>query len=328
MTAFLNFDPGTFRSNISRFMDQTQIYKGVLNKKYNGGQIGIQYKFANSEAITSKNSPYIYHKDGKVTALPGFEIGKDAYLEQSGMINAIDPLTGKQVAWDGLKDSGSTSHVIDIFGDHTFDNKLKVDYTFRYQNSNAGSYNPYLTSIQNTTYNNDNPQIGDKRYHYVDNPEAPYNGLVQNGLMIFSPKARKELLLGRVEVSKQSQNHLWMVGLHNWYYNVDKSNTATYSYQFEVAPNPRGLGYQQYDGTNWVNITDKYGNRSYNSAMQYYNGVDNKLALVATDKWDISPSVTANVGGRFQWHRIDGDWYSAEDRAKGGTNWVSGKQQM
>ena len=65
-TAFLNMDPGTFRSNISTFLDKTQIYKGFLNKKYETGQIGIQYKFANSESINTKQSPYIYHKDVSV----------------------------------------------------------------------------------------------------------------------------------------------------------------------------------------------------------------------------------------------------------------------
>lgn len=325
LTGFLNYDPGTFRSNISRFMDQTQIFKGVLNKRYANGQIGIQYKYTNSEAITSKNSPYIYHKDGKVTALPGFEIGKDAYLEQSGKINAIDPLTGEQVEWDAMKDAGSRSHVVDLFGDHLFNNKMKLDYTLRFQHSNSGQYNPYLTSISETSYDNPNPEVGDKRYHYVDNPEAPYNGLVQNGLMIFSPKAKKTYLMARAELSRQSEKHHWMVGVHNWYYNVDKSNTATYNYIFEVAPNPRGLGYEQWDGTQWVSQTDEYGNRSYNGAMQYYNGVDNKLALVGTEQWTISPTVSANLGTRLQWHKIDGDWYPAANRKAAGTNWVSGE---
>lgn len=324
LTGFLNYDPGTFRSNISRFMDQTQILKAVLNKRYTNGQIGIQYKYANSEAITLKNSPYIYHKDGKVTALPGFEIGKDAYLEQSGKVNAIDPLTGKHVEWDAMKDAGATSHVVDLMGDHTFDNKMIFDYTARFQTSNAGQYNPYITSITQTTYDNQNPQIGDNRYYYVDNPQAGYTGLVQNALMIYNPKSRKTTLMARAELSRKSQAHTWMIGLHNWYYNVDKATSATYSYQYEVAPNPKGLGYQQWNGNQWQNISDQYGNRAYNGAMQYYNGKENILALIATDKWNISPTITANLGARLQWHRIDGDWYPEANRKASGTNWVSG----
>ena len=90
--------------------------------------------------------------------------------------------------------------------------------------------------------------------------------------------------MARFELSKKSDKHHWMVGFHNWYYNVDKANSATYNYQFEVAPNPKGLIKQQWDGTAWVNQSDKYGNAGYNKAMQYYNGTDNKMALVGTEK--------------------------------------------
>ncbi|WP_085535257.1 TonB-dependent receptor [Massilibacteroides vaginae] len=332
-TAFLNMDPGTFRSNISTFLDKTQIYKGFLNKKYETGQIGIQYKFANSESINAKQSPYIYHKDGSVSRLPGFRIGRDSYLEQSGMINAIDPLTGEAVAWDAMKDGGSTSHVVDILGDQQIGNGMILDYTFRYQYSNSGLYNPYLTAITSSVDPNAaeaDLKAGNKRYYYADSPNAPYEGYVQNGMMIFSPKSKKNTVMARVELSKKTENHHWMVGLHNWYYNVDKATSATYSYQFDVAPNPRSLVYDEWtmdaDGNGqWVRKTDKSGNSKHNGAMQYYNGFENKMAAVATEKWKINDRFTVDAGTRLEWQRIDGDWYSAEDRKAGGTNWVSGK---
>lgn len=336
-TAFLNMDPGTFRSNISTFLDKTQIYKGVINKKYGSGQIGVQYKFANSEAINTKQSPYIYHKDGSVTKLPGFRIGRDAYLEQSGMIHTVDPLTGEDVSWNAMKDGGSTSHVIDIMGDQKIGNNLVLDYTLRYQYANSGMYNPYLTAITSGVNPNTaeaDLKQGDKRYYYANNPDAPYEGYVQNGMMIFSPKSKKNTVMARVELSKKTENHHWMVGFHNWYYNVDKANSATYSYQFEVNPNPRALVYDEWITMDadknpvtphWQRKTDKNGNRSHNAAMQYYNRVDNKMAAVATEKWKINDKFTVDAGTRFEWQRIDGDWYSGDDRKAGAKNWVSGQ---
>ena len=76
LTAFVNMDPGTFRSNVSTFLDKTQIYKGVLNKKYRSGQIGIQYKYAYTESIRAKQCPYIYRENGEVDKLPGFRTGR------------------------------------------------------------------------------------------------------------------------------------------------------------------------------------------------------------------------------------------------------------
>jgi len=340
-TAFLNLDPGTFRSNISTFTDKTQIYTGVINKKYNKGQIGLQYKYAHSESLSTKQSPYIYHKDGSVSAIPGFRIGRDSYLEQSGKINTIDPLTGQQVEWDAMSDGASASHVIDLMGDHKFDNGMKLDYTLRYHYAKSGFYNPYYTSINDGVDPNTpaaDLQEGQKRYYYADNPQAPYVGYVQNAMMIFNPRTDKNTVMARFELSKKSDKHEWMVGLHNWYYNVDNANSSTYSYQFDASPNPRALVYDQWvvdkdsegstiAGTGrWERKTDKYGNRSYNAAMQYYDGIDNKMALVASDKWTINDKISVTGGARMEWQRIDGQWYSAEDRTAGGTNWVSGNK--
>lgn len=196
-TAFINMDPGTFRSNISTFLDKTQIYKFVINKKYRTGQIGVQYKFANSEAINIMRSPYIYHKDGTVSKFPGFRIGRDSYLEQSGMIHTIDPLTGQNVSWDAMKDGGNTSHVIDIMGDQKIGGGLILDYTVRFHHANTGAYNPFITAITSGIDPN-TPESelkkGDKRYFYADNPNSSYQGYVQNGMMLFAPKSKKPQL--------------------------------------------------------------------------------------------------------------------------------------
>lgn len=324
LTAFVNMDPGTYRSNVSTFLDKTQVYKGVLNKKYRTGQIGVQYKFAYSESVNAKQSPYIYREDGKVDALPGFRIGRDAYLEQSGLMNVVNPLTGEREEWDVMKDMASTSHVIDIFGDHRFNNGMVLDYTLRYHYANSGFYNPYLTNISTNNITQDASGNYVYPYYYANSADlygsgnlSAYTGeYVQNGMMIASPKSKKNTVMARIELSKKTNKHHWMVGFHNWYYNVDKATSATYNYMFEVAPNPKKLV---------NNKTDQYGHRNYNAALQYYNGIDNKMALVATEKWKPNRKLDIDLGTRLEWQRIDGDWYSAEDRKNApDATWLSG----
>jgi len=340
-TIYANLDPGTFRSNVATFLDNTQILKFVLNKKYASGQVGIQYKFAESQGIGAKQSPYTYHQDGSVSPIEGFRIGRDAYLEQSGKIQAHHPLTGKHLEWDAMKGSGSTSHVVDIFGDHKLDNDIVIDYTLRYQYADSGLYNPYLTKIGKGVAH-DTPKAnlkdGDRMYFYADNPSAPYEGLVQNGMMIFNPRAEKNTIMGRLEFSKKADKHHWMVGLHNWFYDVDKASSATYAYQFEVAPNPRSLGYKQWVAKDkngnllpsgqgkWENKTDQFGHKDHNNAMQYYNGNENKLALVASDNWDITDKINVNAGLRLEQHDMRGDWYPGAMRSNSDnpSGWISG----
>lgn len=324
LTAFINMDPGTYRSNVSTFMDKTQIYKGVLNKKYGSGQIGIQYKFAYSQSISGRQSPYIYRSNGKVDALPGFKIGRDAYLEQSGKLHVIDPLTGNSEEWDAMDDMSNTSHVIDILGDHKFNNGLVLDYTLRYHYAKTGMYNPYLTSISPNTITQDANGNNVYPYYYANNVDgygsgnlSAYTGeYVQNAMMIATPSSVKNTVMARIELSKKTKKHHWMIGFHNWYYNADNVVSATYNYMFEVAPNPKALVGAK---------TDKYGNRNYNAAMQYYNGMDNKMAIVATESWKPNRKLDLDFGTRLEWQRIDGDWYSAENRkAAPDPTWISG----
>jgi hypothetical protein len=318
LTAFVNMDPGTFHTNFSTYMDKTQIYKGVLNKKYKNGQIGIQYKYAYNATISIKQNPYYYHQDGTVTAVSGFRLGLDSYIEQSGKLSVLNPLTNQKEVWDAMDDLSSTSHVIDILGDHKFSNGMVLDYTLRYHYANSGLYNPYPGAIQDVkNYRSDDPATipnGARTYFYADSPNIPYEGMIQNGTMIASPSSRKDAVMARFELGKKTANHQWMVGLHNWYYNTDQAVMATYSYKFAVAPNPRALGYAQWNGSSWVSATDENGSSSYNSALQYYNGIDNKLALVGSEKWTVNKKLSLNFGARAEWQKIDGDWYTAADR--------------
>lgn len=317
-SAYLNLDPGTFRSNISSFMDKMQLYRGVINKKYSSGEIGLQYKFAYNEAINAKQSPYIYHSDGKVTALDGFRIGRDAYIEQSGKLAIIDPLTGEQKVLDAMKDLSSTTHAFDLLGNQQLGNGLVLDYAVRYQYAKSGLYNPYLGGITQGFNHNDTPDptaSGQRRYYYTDS-KLPYNGLVQSGMMIAAPSTVKNTVMARFELNKKTDKHQWMLGLHNWYHNADNVYMATYDYLFEVAPNPKGLMMEEYDQASgaWVMKSDAYGNRNYNKAYQYYDGVDNKLAFVATEKWTLNRKLSIEAGTRLEWHRLDGNWHPYVDQ--------------
>lgn len=326
LSGYLNLDPGTYRSNVSTFMDDMKLFRGVINKKYGMGEIGLQYKFAYNEAINAKQSPYIYHSDGKVTPLQGFRIGRDAYVEQSGKLPIIDPLTGEQRVLDAMKDLSSTTHAVDLLGNHRFWNDLELDYTVRYQYAKAGLYNPYLGGISQGLNHSDNPDPdakGQRRYYYADS-KLPYNGLVQNSMMIAAPSTVKNTVMARFELGKKTNRHQWMVGLHNWFYKVNDAYMATYDHVFEVAPNPKALLTEEYNPAtgSWEMKSDEYGNRNYNKAYQYYNGVDNKLALVATEKWTVNDKLNVEAGTRLEWHRLDGDWHpyvDQQDASKGRT---------
>ncbi|MCC9073571.1 hypothetical protein LNQ49_18495 [Flavobacterium sp. F-65] len=316
-SVFLNFDPGTFKSDFTDYFDKTQIYKGVISKRYNAGkgEISVQYKFANSEGISSKVSPYTYNLDGTVSQFGDFKIGRNSYLERSGKSIIINPITGQREILDQMKDMGSTTNAIDIMGNNRLGNGMKLDYVVRYQNAKSGLYNPYFTSLR---------KIDDSknRYVYVDNQNEVYQGdYVQGVLALNTPKISQNTIMGRVDLSKKTQKHHWSIGLNEFNYKIDDYYQSTYNMIQEVAANPSKLITQIKDSNgNWVNDSriDEYGNSGYNAALQYYSGRENKLALYGTEKWIANEKLEFNFGARLEWQRIDGFWYpkSSRDAAK------------
>lgn len=324
ISAFANMDPGTFNAAFSQFLDKTQIYKAIINKKYNGGkgEIGIQYKFASSESVSTKQNPYYYRSNGKVDAVEGFKLGRDSYLEKSGVVHYVNPLTGEYVTKDAMKGSGAENHIIDIFGKNSLNNGMKLDYILRYQHAESGNYNPYYSSISN-------PIDGKTRYRYVGTDNI-YNGKVQSVLMLYTPRIPTNTYMTRVELSKKTDKHHWNIGFDEWYYHVHNSNTATYSFYHEVAPNPTRLIQETYDPVTGIwsprKGSDIYGGYNHNGAMQYYTGSENKMALYVTEKWTPSEKVEVEGGARLEWQNVNGKWYTDEDRKEAGTNWVSGNK--
>ena len=93
--AFVNLDPGTTNVNFTRFLDKTQLYKGILTKRYKKGEFNVQYKYVTSKMINTKMSPYIYRDGKQVDALDNFDISHGNYLGNSITWHVKDPLTGE-----------------------------------------------------------------------------------------------------------------------------------------------------------------------------------------------------------------------------------------
>jgi len=76
----------------------------------------------------------------------------------------------------------------------------------------------------------------------------------------------------------------------------------------------------------WRRKSDANGHHDHNANMQYYNGWENKAALVASGGWDPSPKLNIEAGMRLEQHHMDGDWYPEAIRKNAGydSRWVSG----
>ena len=323
--AFVNLDPGTTNINFTRFLDNTQLYKGILTKRYKKGEFNVQYKYITSKMLNTKMSPYIYRDGKQVDALDNFDISHGNYLGNSIIWHVKDPLTGEYKDINILDDTGTRTHMFDLFGNHTFDNGMNLDYSFRYQHANAGSGEFAYFAITDATV----PTEG-QRYIYANKAtDQPYTGLVQNATYQYSSGTPVNNAFGRLELSKKHRKHQWLVGLQSSYSNVDNYATGYFSFLQEVAENPQHLIQQNYVNGAWQNTqADRYGQWNYNGSMLYFDGSDTRNAIYATEQWKILPNLKLDLGARFEWHHINGNWAPTEVRNTwADKTWVSGDTQ-
>lgn len=311
ISAFLNYDPGSQRLSFSRFADETQILKGFINKKYHKGQVGLLYKYIHSEGCNQWNvNPYIYHKDGTVSAYNGLDIGTTNYVEISGKGFSRNPWTGEQEYFDLMKETATDAHSLDVIGDHKFNKTTKLNYAARLLFANSGFLNPnYGTVFDSQSQGESN------RYVFADNPTSVYEGPIQKGQVAVARKWKKWSTMGRVELEKTWKNNKLISGLNYSMLDADNAYRAVYATYMTVENGPRYLIHQTWNGTEWVNPkSNAYGGENPNSAIQFYDGLDMKTAVYLMDTWKVTRRLTVDLGGRFEWQYIDGYWAPASTR--------------
>ncbi|WP_185144510.1 hypothetical protein [Apibacter sp. HY039] len=300
--AYVSMDPGTFNAKglNTYYSDQAQIYKLALTQDYKftggTGSITALYKYANVKGIGQKYSPFIYGKNGEVSEVPGFKIGRKSYYERSGKVTLMDAFSGDLVQRDVLNDYGSQSNTIDVIGKNNFDNGLNLNYIVRYHSAKVGTYIPIMAGISKAAAG---------EFVYADTGEA-YTGSNAQGVLILATKRTPiQSLTGTIELGKKSESswgtHDWKVGVNEWFYDIDKYATESAMYFQEVAPNPRKL-IKAGSGAN------ANGDFNLNGGLEYHNGRENKFAFFALDKWTVSKSLEVNVGARLEYQTLRGDY--------------------
>ncbi|MDR0738210.1 MAG: TonB-dependent receptor [Prevotellaceae bacterium] len=287
--AFVNYDPGTYKvnkNNIDRYYnDQTQLYKVALTQDYRfrggSGSISAFYKYARSKSMSAQHyAPYKYHLDGSVSEIDGFKIGNDNYMAGQ-KFEVEDATTGKRVERDALDDYSAESHTFDLIGKNRLDNGLNLNFIVRYHTAKSGIYLPIMTGISEQTYTDDS---GNQK-----------TGNLQGVMVLASKNTPVQSLTSLFEVGKKSGNHDWKIGLNQWLYGVDEFVTEGATYKQTVEANPKRVGGYNY------------------GISEYHNGTENKTALFLTDKWDISEVLTVNLGARFEYQNLRGDFINKDE---------------
>ena len=194
----------------------------------------------------------------------------------------------------------NTPHNVDIFGNYKLDNGWNFKYSTRLHLAKASLLYGIPLSIFEAGAQN--------RYTIASTGEA-YTGRVGTQLGLSTPEITVTSLMGRFSINKQLDDHNVTLGILEQYYHIDEyvSNRSLYFQTVENQP-------QRLIGPN----TDEYGFYGYNTSAEYFNGIENKLAVYANDTWKVSDKLNIKAGLMLRHHLIDGD-FTRTPRSEGFT---------
>ena len=297
---YQNFDPGSFKLRFAQYQDRTEIYKFALTKLYNEGrgQLSAIYHYSKSHNLTNATSsaPFIYKGDGSIEEIPGFKLGTTSYLPDVSNIPYMDIRTGEMKITSLYDAPENKANQITVLSRYKWDNGLQWNLNMKYDRS-MGSY------LFQTPMALDKKSVADGySLRNDDGTYSPYAGYVQSRMSCFNRGHIHEFMMTS-ELSRQYNNTTWRVGLNEWFYKVNyASNTTMYDHTVEAYP-------QLLYGTNNANM-NYYGNTPYynlnQNASEYYKGYENKLAIYATQDWDINRKWNVYYGARLEYQRLSG----------------------
>ncbi len=299
-------DPGTYSMKNTHLQDRTQIYKLGISKTWNDGR-GIMsafFKYAHSRNWADSYAPFYYETDGSITQLDGFTPGRNSYLPSDGRIDYIDPITGEAKTKD-LGDGGSIDKALEVNFrlKYTYTNGNQLTIASKYRDATTDQSNNICVGIANTA---DGAPKTSPKYYYWDG--RLFNGNYQNR-MIRQVDGDEKSWMTNAQLTGKGGNHAWRVGF-DLRYNKHGYTAAGTFFAHEVKADPERFYMKDANGNlvrSWL----------FNKSAEYCDGHETKVALYASDDWDISRHFWLSAGVRLEYFNACG--YAANN-VDGATN--------
>ena len=292
-SAYLYNNPGTYKFVYGDNIESTQMYKAGLTKVFNNkkGNISVLYKHCvlKDEGTTGQSyAVFRYKGDGSVTQVPGIKLGTTSIIQQEGILNYMDIMTGQKIAAKLNDDNTSKSYADEFTGlfKYNFNNGMRLEMSAKYQNSNEN----FALEVPVSMAENVTTPYG---YSYYGTG-LPFSGSVQTTAGVIC-KAKIKDFFYTAELRKLSGDHNFRLGLNEWNTNIQWNRSSVVYFQ-EVAAQPHLLT-NSHTGTFFQD----------NTLGEAYKGYENRAAIYFTDDWDITKHWNVNYGARAEYQKINVD---------------------
>ncbi len=284
ISTYQNIDPGSNHCIDPKIKDRHQFYKGVLSFGFadGKGKMALVYQHVDFLSIQENYGPFLFVGDGNVKLYKGFNIGRDSYRPILNNIEYMDFMSG-EMATMSLKDGNrDKSNHLTYKLDFDFTNGAKLSFKSRLKDGTSVRGAGTLAGIDNAT-----AESG----YTLANGDVYIGSVQKRNLLHFD--TFESSWINNVELDWNKENHKLRAGID---LNLNHGGTVSSSAIFAhvVATDPELLYFKG----------DKFYN--FNTAAEYYNGHEKKLAAYLNDSWKASQRLDIDAFIRIERLSING----------------------
>ena len=281
-SVYQGFDPGSNRLDAMEIQDRMQIYKVGISKSFSQGRglFSANYKYARRTSISDNTGLFYFNgEDGSVDPYGDFNLGHDQLLPDYSYIDYFSIRTGKMERKSTRDAATSDSQQLTLNLDYNFDNGTKLNVSSKLKDAVDNTLFIKLAGLHNVT----------EADGYTLEDGTPYSGMVQDRYMLYFEGAERSwmttaTLTGRTD----DERHDWRLGANLWF-NRARIYGSSWIYSHEGSVNPRKL------------LTNGATGSIYNEGSEYYDGNENRIALYASDDWNVTDRLWLSLGVRLEW---------------------------
>ena len=281
--AYINLNPTSVNAPGRKFVDNKQIIKMAISKRWSNAEINFLYKQSRSKDSMGgyTEAPFYYVGDGSVKALDGYKLGRSCYFPADDHISYLDLMDGSVKTGNIGKMDERYIHDVVVKGKYLTNTNWELNGIIR------GTISPNNDWVQTTISGIDDSVGGMVGLKTVTLPDGtPYSGLIQNRIVkVIDTKAYD--LAGLFEVKKAWERHKLNLGYELiWVDQYERTSTTRMAHTVEADPKR-----VYFDGQ------ETWG---HNRNAQYVDGMRVSNVLFAFHEWDVTKRLFLKTGLRFR----------------------------
>ena len=281
--AYINLNPTSVNAPGRTYVDNKQIIKMAISKRWSNADINLLYKQSRSMDSMGgyADAPFYYVGDGSVKALDGYKLGRSCYFPADDHISYLDLMNGTVKTGNIGKMDERYIHDVMVKGKYLTDTGWELNGIIR------GTFSPNNDWVQTAISGIDEAVggfVGSRKATMSDG--TPFSGLVQNRIVkVIDAKAYD--LAGLFEVKKSWARHRLDLGYELvWVDQYERTSTTLMAHTVEADPERI-----YFDGQ------ETWG---HNRNAQYVDGVRLSNVLFAFHEWDVTNRFFLKTGLRFR----------------------------